>query len=145
MHYFSREHRSAGGRSGGAFPRQIRSRHFLHLRWKCIYLQLTVMGGCHSADSLFMKMERIAMARAAPLSDLYLHQAHRKGQESDGWLFSGKKPRWSYVRRMYLMTVQYSVHHRYQHKLLQTVQALSGPVWNMKTGLAHESEKSDSL
>ena len=27
------------------------------------------------------------------------------------------------------MTVQYSVHHRYQHKLLQTVQALSGPVW----------------
>ena len=27
------------------------------------------------------------------------------------------------------MTVQYSVHQRYQHKLLQTVQALSGPVW----------------
>ena len=60
------------------------------------------------------------------LSGPFRNRAHQKVRENDGLLYPEKKQYWSYVRKKYLRTVQYSVHHQCPHKLHEKVQVRCG-------------------
>ena len=83
------------------------------------------------------------MASAAPSVGSVPEQAHQTEQENTDLLFEERKPYWSYGRRRYLRTAQYSAHLRYLRILMKKSQFTAVQSRNMKPGLSHQSQKTD--